>query len=85
MMRRRPGFTAAAVLSLTLGIGANVALFSLLDALLLQQLPVRRPGELVQLVRARDAGATTDRALHLRTYDLTLRQGDDAPRRRSRR
>ena len=48
--RRRPGFTAAAILSLTLGIGANVAIFSLLDALLLEQLPVRRPGELVQLV-----------------------------------
>jgi len=53
MMRRRRGFTVAAVVSLTLGIGANVALFSLLHALLLERLPVRRPHELVQLTQPR--------------------------------
>lgn len=53
MMRRRPGFTIAAILSLTLGIGATVAIFSLLDALMLEQLPVRRPTELVQLIESR--------------------------------
>jgi predicted permease len=44
---RSPGFTAAAVLSLGLGIGANTAIYSLLDAALLNPLPVREPDRLV--------------------------------------
>jgi putative ABC transport system permease protein len=48
-MRHNPGFTLTAVLSLALGIGANTAIFSLIDALLLRWLPVRNPQELVQL------------------------------------
>jgi predicted permease len=46
MMRRQPGFTLAAVLSLAAGIGANAAIFSVADALLLRTLPVDRPDEL---------------------------------------
>jgi predicted permease len=49
MMRRAPAFTAVAVLSLALGIGANTAIFSLLDALLLKSLPVHNPDELFVL------------------------------------
>src|SRR5689334_17734554 len=48
-MRHSLVFTLTAVLSLALGIGANTAIFSLMDALLLRSLPVREPQELMQL------------------------------------
>ena len=49
MMRRDPAFTVIAIVSLSLGIGANTAVFSLTDAALLKRLPVMRPNELVVL------------------------------------
>jgi predicted permease len=48
-LRRAPGFTAAAVLSLALGIGANTAIFTLLDQVLLRPLPVKDADRLVLL------------------------------------
>ena len=48
-LRRSPLFTVAAVLSLALGIGANTAIFSLLDQVVLASLPVRQPDRLVLL------------------------------------
>ncbi len=58
-IRRSPGFMITAVLTLALGVGANTAIFSLLDQALLRSLPVRDPERLVILsARARPGRAT---------------------------
>src|SRR5262245_61055571 len=51
LLRRDPGFTSAAVLSLALGIGANTAIFSLLNTVMLRWLPVDHPEQLVELLQ----------------------------------
>ena len=65
-MRKAPGFAIVAVLTLALGIGANTAVFTLLDQALLRRLPVSHPE---QLVRLRFAGASPG---HVESYG-----GDD--------
>ena len=56
LLLNNPGFTAVAALSLALGIGANSAIFSLADAILLRPLPVRQPSHVLNL--------TTEDSLH---------------------
>ena len=70
LLRKAPGFTAVVTLSLALGIGANTALFSLVDNLLLRSLPVRDPDRVVQI-------RTTVRALGLSKPVALSRQAFD--------
>jgi predicted permease len=74
MLGRSPGFAAAVVLSLALGIGANTAIFSLLDAVMWRMLPVKDPERL--LVVARQAGSEIRSGFTYDEYKL-IRENQD--------
>jgi hypothetical protein len=57
-LRRSPGFVLVTVLTLTLGIGANTAIFTLMNALLLKTLPVREPDRLARIALTFDSAKT---------------------------
>ncbi|HEV2688156.1 MAG TPA: ABC transporter permease, partial [Bryobacteraceae bacterium] len=59
MWRQHPSFTVVALLSLALGIGANTSIFSMMDALILRQLPVQHPEQLVLLGRGQGSGVAS--------------------------
>jgi predicted permease len=73
-MRRSPMFTTVATLTLAIGIGANTAIFSLVDAVILRALPVQRPAELVAIDAISPRG--TRRNLSYRLFSR-MRESND--------
>jgi predicted permease len=69
MLRKSPAFTLLAVLTLALGIGANTAIFSLLDRALVRSLPVDDPGELVTFVNEQGGAAIVSYPLYVDLRD----------------
>jgi predicted permease len=59
MLHKTPAFAAVVIVTLALGIGANTAIFTLIDAVMLQNLPVKNPGELVLFYDGIDSGVNT--------------------------
>jgi putative ABC transport system permease protein len=78
MLRKTPGFTAVAVLTLALGIGANTAIFSLMDTVMLRLLPVERPGELVQVGMMTHGFGRSPRKIYTNAVWEALRSRQDS-------
>src|SRR5262249_14136737 len=76
MLRKSPAFTSVALLSLALGVGANVAIFNLVDAVLLRSLPVKDAGELVS-VRIDHQGTGRSGQFNGRYANLTAPQWEE--------
>jgi putative ABC transport system permease protein len=70
MLAKAPGFTAAAILTLALGIGGNTAIFTVTNALLLRALPYSEPSRLVMLNSVRRASSDEGGNFSLNRYEL---------------
>ena len=77
-LRKRPGFTLVCVLTLALGIGANTAVFSVMDAVLLRSIPVADPARVVYLRTSNQPRGTgtidTNETFSYPVYDALRRQ-----------
>jgi predicted permease len=71
---KRPAFTLVAILTLALGIGANTAIFSIIDGVILRPLPFDRPDEIVQL-KERNVRGGASRVSHPNFLDWRQRAG----------
>ncbi len=73
-LRKNPGFAAIAIITLTLGIGANTAIFSMVDKLIFRPLPISHPEELVRVFNGETRGNPEGGFVSLPNY-LEYRDG----------
>jgi predicted permease len=74
MLVKNPGFTCVAIVSIAIGVGANAAMFSMADALVLRPLPVPRPGEVMTVAAVPPAQGIRNPAMSYRDY-VDVREG----------
>lgn len=72
VLRAKPSFTVVALLSLTLGIGANTTIFSIANGLLFSELPVPHPEQLARIVRGRHSPLDYENLVYVRTHATTV-------------